>query len=183
MEHNFELREECNPIDPLVLAAYHEAGHAVIAALQRFLYGVNFRQYVPFRYVTIRPRKERNHPGKLVGAVRFRKLKYYSDRCIIVALAGPCAEACLNPTAYSCDSQADDYYKAGKIMEYLGLEVSAQNIVPYWDQCKGEVNRAWPAIEDLAKELLRKYTLTQKEVFAIIEKHGIKYNYLQFEVR
>jgi hypothetical protein len=183
MECDFELREECDPIDPLVLAAYHEAGHAVVAVLQRYRNGERIKQLLPIRYVTIRPKNNGSEYGNLVGVMRLKALKYYSEVGIIVALAGSCAEANLDPAAYYRDGSVDDFSKAGEIMEKLGLEASPQNINRYWELCIVERDRSWSAIEDVAEELLRKDTLTQKEVFAIIEKHSIKYNVLQLDER
>jgi hypothetical protein len=89
MECDFELREECNPIDPLVLTAYHEAGHTVVAALQRTLDG---RQLVPLD-VTIRPKNDcseySSEYGNLAGLTRLKPRNYYSEVDVIACLAGP----------------------------------------------------------------------------------------------
>jgi hypothetical protein len=85
----------CEPITPIWIIAYHEAGHAVVAALQRKKIegdGGSIRFAVPFKYATIRPNRKKPGQGNTLGHV-IMSSKYSSGPDLIVLLAGMVVES------------------------------------------------------------------------------------------
>ena len=173
----------CEPIMPIWITAYHEAGHAVVAALQRKKTegeGGSIRFAVPFKYVTIRPKpNKRGAVGHVVMSS-----KYCIDPDLIVLLAGACAVSRFTHEKSrfnGCSSDLGEYFR---ILDGFVPEESEREAIidGTMKQCHDEVIRAWPAIEDVAHDLLEKGTLTKKEVEARCKEHGLKYNRWVFAV-
>lgn len=156
------------------LAAYHEAGHAVIAALQLVQKrgGVGWKQGESFESATIRPRKTYDEIGHLITTTTSgRELINY-----LVALAGPYAEHLWNDDESSWFQHGiSDFDICTKIEKEKGLNESESCALR--KECADLVERAKPAIEDVAQDLLDKGTVTQHEVKAYCKKHNIKNTY------
>jgi hypothetical protein len=98
-------KNKCKPIEhETIMTAYHEAGHAVVAAMQwmKKKNGHSYSQAVPFRYATIRPKKYHNYKEyafECLGSVQSSS-KYCTKVDMIVLFAGVWSESRVQPDGW-----------------------------------------------------------------------------------
>ena len=132
---------------------------------------------VPFRYATIRPNKYCEINGVVVecgGNVQTTS-EYNTKVDIIVLVAGLYSERVGKPDDWDArTSGISDFLDCIKLKE--ALQISEDEYEDLMRQSSEEVVRAWPAIEAVARDLMEKGTVSQREVVARCEEHGIKKN-------
>jgi ATP-dependent Zn protease len=155
--------------------AYHEAGHAVAHCLFR----------VPFRKATITPAED--YLGIVVGYKLGRKLiqgfeigfptlrqRDRLERQVLCLLAGPICEAHFRGRRNNIGA-SDDYRMATGFLDHLSGG-SPNQIDPYakwlaaWatDMVLSPV--WWPFVETIAQELLRRESLSAKEILELYKR-------------
>lgn len=171
----------------LIPTAYHEAGHAVVAALQykRNKNGFSYKQAAPFGSVTIRPKGNAEFDGKCYKVFGRLNLRLKSTACqahMITLVAGTLSEAQVQPHNWRDqmpETSKSDFRMFDELIECF--QMNDDDVKEIIDLGSGEVLRAWPAIKAVAQDLLEKGTVKRKEVVARCEEHGVKPTYWVFE--
>ena len=128
-------------------AAYHEAGHAVIACALG----------CKVRFVIIDP----NGGGECQCD---DPPEGERDRKIMLCFAGPAAQRKHKPSSWKSWHGNDDYRKAGELVQ--GLGVSDERVSALIRETLGLVEQHWARIERFAQVLLERGTLQGDEIDA-----------------
>ena len=153
--------------------AYHESGHAVLAVY--FRHGVS--------EVTIVADDEKDYLGgawhpspMMLGAQTKPEMRECVEECVIIAFGGYQAEVRFDPKAD--ESLAEDDYVGAKDLPRLHAASLPKNYPPrnqdaYFRKMKRRagqmVTELWPAVNSLAKTLLRRKHLTGEQVEKIVK--------------
>ena len=139
--------------------AYHEAGHAVAAALRR----------VPFKYVTVEQDEERGSTGHTMFTGRSPKSLEDHFARGVVTLAGEAAQRRFNPRTVRRHHGGGDR----KTVVDLALQVchsgeEATLLAKLWDiQAQSLVKACSASVDEVAQALLERSRLTQEEVLQL----------------
>ncbi len=156
-----------NVSDSRKAAAYHEAGHAVVACVEN----------IAVKRASILPDHE--SLGRVLHSVpdSFRpdimancRTRTRAEALILGSLAGPKAEERATGAESSFDSKAGDYHSAMDMaLRMTGNAKEAELYFAWLDERTASMVEAkWPLIEAVAKELLSREVLPGREVRRII---------------
>ncbi len=164
---SFPAHEVVTMKTPALHTAYHEAGHAVIA----------WAQDVAITQVTI----ERD--GKKLGSVEHSNpmkgldldwdnrpmARYRVEKAIRIALAGGIAQRKFKPRSCGGHDQSDRDNAIDLIFRITGSSEHADAYMNLLNiEAKGLVTKHWNLIEALARELMQRRTMSDKEIKAAI---------------
>lgn len=153
------------------LAAYHEAGHAVVAWTQSLtIYSVSIdANQREAGYVL---HQDGLHSGDLVFSPRSGRARLGAERNIRVALAGAIAQRFFAPASLNEKHNSNDRAAVETLLEALHGEANRNLIDAHHRLLEIEtellVSKNWPIIEAVASELIRHKQLTGARVSGII---------------
>jgi ATP-dependent Zn protease len=164
---NMSSRPQSRITDMLHVTAYHEAGHAVVAFIER----------VAIHSITIDAC--RDYAGRVIRANPYQGIKPNIDntlrsrnrvRAVVrVLLAGFMAQKMKDPNSYRSHHDKTDRQTATDLIRLIASPKTPDASLKVLGlDVKDTLTAQWYRVEALAQELLKQRTLSQKEVRKVI---------------